>query len=402
MKAILKHLEWLDDQGPSMLSLVEELCNQNSGTANLGGLQKVATRLTGLFSQLNGDMELLDSGNYSELSDEGIVLEHGLGQMIHISKWPEAKRRVALCIHMDTVYSANHPFQKCVRLPGGYLNGPGVADAKGGLVVMLHALLALERSPLAGQLGWDVLINADEEIGSPGSVTMIKALARKCDFGLLFEPTLPDGTMVSWRKGSGSFNFIVRGRSAHAGRDFESGRNAIVAAAKLAITLNELNIDPEVTLNVGKISGGGPLNVVPDLAIVRVNVRVKTVEQQSVVEKQLAELVVAGNRDDGISIELTGDFSSPPKPLSADVAQLILQVESAGKLVGVDVRWQGTGGTCDGNKFAAFGLPNIDTLGPCGGSIHSPDEFLIPVSLVPRTKLAAAVMLLEAGRLGDS
>ncbi len=402
MSALLKHLEWLDDQAPLMLSLVEELCNQNSGTTNLGGLQNVATRLTGLFSQLKGDMEVLDSGTYSELSDEGIVLEHGLGQMVRISKWPKAKRRVALCIHMDTVYSANHPFQKCQRLPNGYLNGPGVADAKGGLVVMLHALLALERSPLAGQLGWDVLINADEEIGSPGSAAMIESLARKCDFGLLFEPTLPDGTMVSWRKGSGSFNFIVRGRSAHAGRDFENGRNAIVAAAKLATAVSALNTDPEVTFNVGKISGGGPLNMVPALAILRINVRVKTVEQQAFLENQLADLAEVAGREDGIAVELMGEFSSPPKPLSPDVDELKRQIESAGRLVGVNVRWQGTGGTCDGNKFASFGLPNIDTLGPCGGSIHSPDEFLIPESLVPRTKLAATVLLLEAMRLRNS
>ena len=205
----------------------------------------------------------------------------------------------------------------------------------------------------------------------------MKKLASRCDVGLLYEPALPDGTLVSWRKGSGNFTFVVRGRAAHAGREFEKGRNAIVAVSRLIDQIAEFNVEPEVTYNAGRISGGGPLNVVPDLAVGRVNVRVKTVEQQSEVEAKFAELVARFNQLDGISVEQFGGFSSPPKPLCSETERLQQRIESAGAALGLPVSWRGTGGASDGNKFAAAGLPNVDTLGPQGGAIHSRDEYLI-------------------------
>ena len=393
MNELLTHLEILDDQQDSMLRLVRDLCDTNSGTFNLDGLQKVKSQLVDAFSLLGGETQILETKSMTAVDEAGEEVSQALGPAIHISKWPAAQKRILLCIHMDTVYGADHSFQKCKTLDDGNVNGPGVADAKGGLVVMLNALKALETSPLAGKIGWEVLINPDEEIGSPGSVHMIDELASRCEFGLLFEPSLPDGTLVSWRKGSGNFTFVVRGRAAHAGREFEKGRNAIVALARLIDAIDELNVDSEVTFNAGRVRGGQALNVVPDLAIGRVNVRVKTVEQQATVESQFDELVARFNELDGFSVERFGTFTSPPKPLSDNVAGLQQRIESCGKALGIDVRWKGTGGASDGNKFAAAGLPNIDTLGPCGGNIHSSDEFLIPESLVPRAKLAALILL---------
>jgi glutamate carboxypeptidase len=299
MNSLLTHLQWLDDQQPVMLNLVEELCNTNSGTTNLAGIAAVQAKLVREFSSLDGELTELDSETYVAVDDAGNSVEQKLGQMIHVSKWPSAKKRIMLCIHMDTVYQLDHPFQKCSMQDDGTLLGPGVADAKGGLVVMLNAIRTLEKSPLAGTIGWDVLINPDEEIGSPGSSSKIKQLAPTCDVGMLFEPALPDGTLVSWRKGSGNFSFVVRGKSAHAGREFENGRNAIVALSKLLTRISDLNTDPEVTYNAGRVSGGGPLNMVPDLAIGRVNVRVKTTEQQINVEEKFAELVSEFDQLDG-------------------------------------------------------------------------------------------------------
>ena len=393
MNDLLSHLAILNNQQDSMQQLVQELCDTNSGTFNLEGLHQVKNQLVDAFSVLSGEMNNVDTKPMTIVDDFGNQVTQQLGQAIHISKWPDAKRRVLLCIHMDTVYGKDHPFQKCSTLSDGNVNGPGVADAKGGLVVMLHALKALEASPLAGRIGWEVLINPDEEIGSPGSVHLINDIAPRCDFGLLFEPSLPDGTLVSWRKGSGNFTFVVRGRAAHAGREFEKGRNAIVALSRLIDAIDQLNDGGEVTFNAGRIQGGEALNMVPDLAIGRVNVRVKTVEQQAYVEAKFDELVDKFNQLEGFSVERFGSFTSPPKPLSDDVADLQKRIESCGEAIGIDIQWRGTGGASDGNKFAAAGLPNIDTLGPRGGNIHSSDEYLIPDSLVPRAKLTALILL---------
>src|SRR5262249_39128994 len=151
--------------------------------------------------------------------DEGREKSRPLGKALAFQSPPRAGPRVLLGIHYDTVFGVDHLFQSVTRVDENTLRGPGVCDAKGGLLVLLHALLALERSPVAGSLAWEVLLNPDEEIGSPGSGSLFAAAAKRNDIGLLFEPALPDGSLVASRKGSGNFTFIVHGRAAHAGRD---------------------------------------------------------------------------------------------------------------------------------------------------------------------------------------
>ena len=390
---VIESLNWLDDKQDSMLKLIVELCDINSGTFNLAGIEKVRDRLIEEFSTLGGDLKVVDSELWMTVDDQGHSEEGKSGPIIHVTKWPDAETKVMLCIHMDTVYGANHHFQKCVTKDDGTVNGPGVIDAKGGIVVMLNAIRTLEASPLAGKVGWEVILNADEEIGSRGSDQFIRSRAPHCDAGLLFEPSLPDGTLVSWRKGSGNFAFIVRGKSAHTGRDFAKGRNALAALSRLCVEIDELNTDPDITFNVGRINGGGALNAVPDLAVGRVNVRVVDIDQQKMVQEKFAGLVEKFNELDGISVEMNGEFSSPPKPIDEGVRQMQNRIESCGQKLGMDIKWRGTGGASDGNRFAAAGLPNIDTLGPRGDHIHSDQEFLIPESLVPRAKLAALVLM---------
>ena len=139
---------------------------------------------------------------------------------------------------MDTVFGEDHAFQKTRWLEDGVLNGPGVADMKGGLSVMLAALKAVEKSNSAERIGYEVVINSDEEVGSPASATLLAQAAAGKRAALTYEPAaLPDGTLAGARPGSGNFSFVVRGRSAHAGRNPEDGRNAIVAASELALRL---------------------------------------------------------------------------------------------------------------------------------------------------------------------
>ena len=393
MNELLPHLQLLDNRQDEMLQQVIQLCDINSGTRNLAGLAAVKDELVKMFECLGGDLQLVDSLPEALLNNQGEILDSQLGQSIHLVKRPDAKHKVVLCIHMDTVYQQDNLFQQCVLRDDGTLNGPGVADAKGGIVVMLHALQALEASPLAEHIGWEVLLNPDEEIGSSGSRPMIDSIAKRCDFGLLFEPALGDSQLVSWRKGSGNFSLLVRGRSAHAGRAFAEGRNALVAAAKVAQAVSDLNTDPEVTFNVARIDGGSPMNVVPDLAIVRANVRVRTAAEQVTAEQQFKSIAQTFSKLDGIEVSLHGEFRSPPKPITPEMERVMQRIEKCGSALGVDIAWSGTGGASDGNKFAAAGLPNIDSMGPCGGRIHSDEEFLIVESLVPRAKLSALVLL---------
>jgi glutamate carboxypeptidase len=162
--------------------------------------------------------------------------------------------------------------------------------------------------------------------------------------------------------------------------------------SRLMTEIHALNTDPEITYNVGRVSGGGALNIVPDLAIGRVNVRIRTTAQQELVEREFRRLVETVNQTDGIRVEMEGSFTSPPKTLDQRTESLQRLIEQCGLSLGIPIKWQGSGGASDGNKFAAAGLPNIDSLGPMGGEIHSSREYLLVESLVPRTQLVTAVL----------
>ena len=251
-------LEWIAAQHDRMVSTIIEWCNMNSGSRNLDGLAVMSAALQSAFSSLGGEMRELEVTPETIIDSSGRSVAIPLGKAISIHKRPAAAMQVFLGIHMDTVYGAQHPFQQVRRVDDRTLNGPGVADAKGGLCVMLVALEALERSEFAAQIGWEVLINPDEELGSPGSACLLAECAKRNQIGMVFEPAYADGMLVGERKGSGNFSALIHGKSAHAGRDFHQGRNAIHAAAELVIALEELNrIHPGVTVNVGRIDGGG-------------------------------------------------------------------------------------------------------------------------------------------------
>lgn len=385
-------LLWLDDKQDEMTALITELCDINSGTHNLDGLAKVRDRLADCFAQLGGEVTIVQSEPWESVDDDGNAEVKTSGDILHVHKWPDAKQKVMLCIHMDTVFGPEHSFQKCRTADDGTIVGPGVIDAKGGIVLMLYALKALEQGPLAGKVGWEVIINADEEIGSPGSDKFMRERAPHCDAGILFEPSLPDGTLVSWRKGSGNFAFVVQGKSAHTGRDFAAGRNALAALSRMMVEVDSWNDGSDVTWNVGRMRGGSALNMVPNMAVGRVNIRVKTLAEKDEAIGRMEKLVAQHGEQDGITVNLHGDFKSPPKPMNAEIESMQKRIESCGERIGIEIKWRGTGGACDGNRFADAGLPNIDTLGPSGDFIHSDREFLIPASLVPRAKLAALVL----------
>jgi glutamate carboxypeptidase len=240
-----------------------------------------------------------------------------------------------------------------------------------------------------------VLLNADEEIGSPGSAGVLTEAAGRHQIGLVFEPAFADGALVGERKGSGNFTAVVRGRAAHAGRDFHHGRNAVHAAASLILALDEMNSPshPGLTVNVGRLDGGGPSNIVPDLAVVRFNVRLSPHDQPDRVMADLRRAVEQTARRDGITVELFGDFTAPARPMDLATTRLYQQLADVGSTLGQRITWHASGGVSDANKLAAAGLPVIDTLGPCGGNLHSDQEFVLADTLVKKAQLVAAFLM---------
>jgi glutamate carboxypeptidase len=387
-------LAWIDSQQEQMLRLTSAWAQINSGTHNLNGLARLTAAVEQEFQSLQAAALHHELPPAESIDSAGHVVRSPLGRAITFAKRPNAAVQALLCIHLDTVYPAHHPFQQVTRLDSNTLRGPGVADAKGGLVVMLFALRAFEQSRPSSRLGWRVVLNPDEEIGSVGSSALLVETARSCHAGLVFEPSLPDGSIVGARKGSGTFTVVVRGKAAHAGRDFHLGRSAIVPLAELVTQLHAAQRDlPNVTINCGRIEGGGAVNVVPDLAIGRFNARVWTADDQHAVERRIQELVAQAGACDGVSIQVHGAFHSPPKPLDARSAGLIELVRGCGRELGLGIDVHSSGGACDGNRLSAAGLPVVDTLGPRGAHLHSEQEYLLIDSLAERAKLAALLLL---------
>ena len=380
-----------------MLAAVEAWTKVNSGSRNLAGLERMASLLADAFAALPGDVALVEGAAAEAVDQRGTALSVEHGRHLRLKVRADAPVQLLLTGHMDTVYGADHAFQEARWLEDGILNGPGVADMKGGLAVMLAALNAVEASGAAPGLGYEVLINSDEEVGSPSSAALLAEAARAKRAALTYEPAaLPDGTLAGARPGSGNFSFVVKGRSAHAGRNPEDGRNAIVAASQLALRLSTAKT-PGLNINPARIDGGSPNNVVPDLAILRANLRPRTQDDQAIAQRLIAEAVEDTASRHEVEIHVHGGFGRPPKPMTPEAERLFELVRSAGADLGQAIGWRDTGGVCDGNNIAACGVPVVDTMGVRGGKIHSAEEYLIVESLSERAALSALTILRLAG-----
>ncbi len=394
MQQFTRHEAALLDQvdAAPMLAQVQAWSAINTGTGNLSGLAEQAAELAEAFAALPGAITLEEPAPVSAITAAGEEASVSYGKHLVLRVRPQAQRRFLLTGHMDTVFPANHPFQEQAWLDEQTLNGPGVADMKGGIAVILAALKAFESSEAAAGVGYDVLINSDEETGSLSSSALIAELARGKAAALTYEPSaLPDGTLAGARAGSGNWSLTVRGRSAHAGRNPDEGRNAVVAAAALALGLKALHRDG-LSVNPARIEGGSANNVVPDLAILRFNIRPRHEHDADDFIQNLNSLIEAVEAQHEVSIHLHGGISRPPKPLDARAEKLFGIVEECSALLGQPITRKASGGVCDGNNIAACGVPVVDTMGVRGGAIHSPDEFLIVPSLEERAKLSALVL----------
>ncbi len=400
MKQLRTHLSSLDGLTDAMVQQTTDWALINSGTPNLDGIARVAAAVLPSFEALGFQAKTLPPAAATTVNRDGDIVPLTRGPVYHLSNRPDAPKRILLAGHLDTVFPADHTFQY-VHLKGDKLHGPGCADMKGGIVVMREALRCFEASPFAGEIGFDILFNSDEETGSHASSPTHEHFAQKCDVGMVYEPALPDGSLAGARAGSGIYTFIVKGVAAHAGRSFHDGRNAIVGAARLITAIETLNGQREnCTLNLGTIKGGVASNVVADLCLVVLNVRGRTPSDMKWIDDNVRGLIGSENFGPDISVEIHGGVHRPCKPNEGGTLALFEAVKSCGAELDLNIAWAPTGGCCDGNNLAAAGLPTVDTLGVCGAYIHSADEYALKESFVERAKLSALVMMgLAAGEI---
>ncbi len=385
-------LDRLAGEEAEILGRAVDWCAIASGSRNLAGLEAQRAVLEDVLGDLPGQVDSIPLADSHEVAADGELRAQHHTPALRLTVRPEAPVQVILTGHYDTVYPAESGFTRVISRADGALNGPGIADMKGGISVMLAALRAIEAHPAQANLGYRVLLSPDEEIGSLASGPLLAQLAGQGHVGLTYEPAMAGGALAAERKGSGNFHVVVRGRAAHAGREFAKGRNAIAAAADLAVRLVAANDQREgVTLNIARIDGGGPLNVVPDRAVLRFNIRAP---DAAAADWALAfvQQAVAATTAEGIEAHLHGGFTRPAKPFNVAQQTLFGAVKQAGALLGQEITWASSGGVCEGNNLFAAGLPNVDTLGVRGGDIHSEAEHAWPESFVERAQLSALIL----------
>lgn len=258
---------------------------------------------------------------------------------------------------------------------------------------MLEALRTFEAGPFAGGLAYEIVLTPDEETGNFASADVLRQAAQRADLGLTFEPAMETGEMAGARKGSAIFDIAFFGRSAHAGRNPEAGRSAMLAAAAFAAKIEALDqLKADVSFNIGSIDGGGPVNIVPERAIVRLGARAPDTSTADWASRVVRDAATEVSQRDGIEHEVHGGFYRPPKPRNQAQDALMADVAATGRALGLSLSFKDTGGVCEGNNVFAAGTPNIDTLGVCGGRIHSTEEFLVVDSLVERAALTTLLL----------
>ena len=373
-------LRFLRARQADMLRLLEKFVRCESPSFNKPAVDRFGEIVASEWKKRGADVRILhqpERGNH-------IRAEVWLG------KGKPAGQLMALG-HLDTVYPlgtlANTPF----RVSAGRAFGPGAFDMKSGIVQALFAVDALRAAKILPQKRFVFLWNSDEEIGSHSSRKLIEAEARRSDAVFVCEPSLgSDGRLKTARKGVGTAELVVTGRSAHAGIEPERGVNAVHELALQIARLMKMN-DPRrgITVQATVIDGGTVSNVVPDRARAEVDIRYTRLADSAPLNRKLHALrpILRGAR-----VEVRGGINRPPLERTAAVAKLFAHAKSLARQMGISLGEASTGGGSDGNFTAALGIPTLDGLGTVGDGAHSPSEHVLIRALPERAALLASLL----------
>jgi glutamate carboxypeptidase len=300
------------------------------------------------------------------------------------------KKRVLLLGHLDTVWPLGTLKSMPCRVKNGRLFGPGTFDMKVGAAMALTALEMLVEARMIDS-GTEIvmLLNSEEEIGSPVSRPITEMLARECSAVYVVEPAQGLACKTA-RKGTGNWRIEVEGIAAHAGVDFEKGASAIRELARVVETVSGwTDLKRGLTVNVGTVSGGSKTNVIAAQAVAEVDVRIARKTDGVRIERLFSKLKPADKR---CKITISGGINRPPMERNRGTLALYQKAQAFATDLGFVLDEASTGGASDGNFTAALGVPTLDGLGAVGEGAHAPHESVIIEHLAPRTALLAALL----------
>jgi glutamate carboxypeptidase len=363
----------IPDLRAEMVAELRRLVELDSPTADHAGCAAVLDLLGARFSALGAAVSRPTAAN---------------GSPVLVARWGAGSPGPLVLGHVDTVFGPGESIRRPFIVNAGLAHGPGAYDMKGGLVQLLFAIRELCSQEVALQL--TVLLNADEEIGSPYSEAFIRAEAERASCALVLEPAGPGGAVKSARKGIAMYRIEVDGVAAHPGLDPGRGVNAITELAEHVLALEALaSADAGTTVNVGTLTGGTSRNVVAAAASAEFEARFWTLAEARRVDEAVRTLRA---RRAGAKIRVTGGVHRHPMERTAEVARLVDLARAAGRRAGWELADIAVGGVSDGNITAAMGVPTLDGLGVEGSGAHSADEVVNLDTMARRVRLLEHVL----------
>lgn len=373
---------FVDSNREEMIDLWKNLVNIESGSYNKNGIDIIVNKLKSILEAENFTTDILD-------------FENAGAALIGKSKYERNEKPICLTGHMDTVFKDGSLEKNPFTIKDGMVYGPGVIDMKGGIVALIYAIKALNsinynKKPIK------VVLIGDEEVGHANSnlSEVLPKEFKECCATFNLETGRIDNAIVTQRKGCASFMLEVYGTAAHAGNDYEKGKNAILEISHKIIDIQNLtNIDEGTTLNVGIVSGGTAGNVVPEYANATIDVRFLKKSKLEEITKEL-EKVVNKTYVEGTKSKLTLQGAMHPMEIIDGTKELFEILRKTSLELGLDEPYQKTvGGGSDASYSTMVGVPALCGMGVQGKYQHTDKEYGHLESLFERTKLLASIIL---------
>ncbi len=366
---------------PAELALLKQMVNIDSGTGDAAGSNAIEDILTPRLKALGAQVQTLPAE------------AHGLGDNLVAVLNGSGRSRILIICHLDTVFPAGEAGRRPYTEKGDKAYGPGVSDEKGGVAEAISSLELLKQLGVSDYGRITLLAETSEETGSPGTHALIERLSREADVELNMEPGDEPDAITVWRKGSTTYTITVHGRAAHAGVDPQDGRNA---AVELIHQLGAVEAMPHegdgLTANLTTLKAGDRVNVIPDLAVANVNVRVREAGQlagvQSALQARAQSPMVADTK-----VVVTSTPAFPPLPTNPRTQALAGQAQVIYAGLGRPLGLAGNGGASESALAYQAGAVALDGLGPVGGGFHSAREYLELGTVTPRLYLLTELLI---------
>lgn len=361
----------------ALMNFLRQTVEIESPSQNAAAIDRLAAFLAWEFSSRGAQVKLLNHSTAGSALTAEFFSPAG------------SARPILLLGHLDTVWEIGTLAQMPFHVEGGRAYGPGIFDMKSGIACGLWAVQALMKTGITPDGPVRFFLNADEEVSSMAFREDLLAEARGARAVLVLEPAAAHGAIKTARKGVGEFQVTVHGRSAHAGINPSAGVNAISELARQVLRIEKLARPRRgLTVNVDVIQGGTRANVIPEVAVARVDVRVPTTRDRDAITTRLQALSPIHPE---ATLQVTGGINRPP--LERKMAEsLFHKARELGRQMGMELTETSTGGGSDGNFTAALGIPTLDGLGGVGDGAHARHEHVIIDELPQRAALIAALI----------